>query len=102
MVLLGNTGQEDLAYLQGEAFQVQTFFGTELLASSADPFEDGNPARVLLGDASWDAHLLREEGSNPDNHLDLGGHHQILAAACIEAVVAVAAADQLRIPRQLP
>jgi hypothetical protein len=79
---------------------VQTFFGRELvLASSADPFEDGNLVLALLGDASWDELLHHEEDSNPDNHL---GGHQNLVVACTEVVVADAVAEQLRIPHQLP
>jgi hypothetical protein len=100
-------GQEDLAFLLQGAFQVQTFFGRELvLASSADPFEDGNLVLVLPGGASWDLLRLDQEvGSNLDNHL--GGHRQILVAACTEVVVVAAAAavvdaaDQLRIPHPL-
>ena len=96
MVLLDSMVQVDLAYLLG-AFQVQTFFGRELvLASSVDPFVDGSQALVLLEGASWALrHQDHEVGSNQDNHL--GGHHQIRVEAYTEVAVAVAAVvDQLR------
>jgi hypothetical protein len=88
VALQGNTDQEG-AYLLG-AFQAQTFFGKELvLASFADPFEDGNP----VGDASWDAQLRRD--SSPDNP-------RILVEACTEVVAVVAVAGRLRTPPPLP
>lgn len=95
MVLLDSMVQEDLAYLLG-AFQVQTFFGRELvLASSVDPFVDGSQALVLLEGASWALRRQdREVGSNQDNHQE--GHHQILVGAYIEVAAVAAAVDQLR------